>query len=191
MLHTSLGNSTPSPAPISAVVISAIRPPVSLPGTKPLKLLAEIARPVTTSSEGSGDPYLAFVRGMVMTRRDGGMIYTGSDPRYFVPSPNGKIVYATISHSDDVVKILRRTGEILGVVHTGSVCRSLAISSNGTTLYVVSSISDTMTMLRANNLRILQTIPTSTRPVDVTFDPITGQVWVVVSSGEHLVFGPS
>ena len=124
------------------------------------------------------------------TRRVVGSIYTGSNPRHVVISPNGQFLYVTLNQPGDVVKILRRTGRILGTVHTGEDCRSLAISSNGTTLYVVNYLSDTMTMLRASDLKVLQTVPTGTNPVGVTFDPVTGHVWVAVYTGEIMIFGP-
>lgn len=125
------------------------------------------------------------------TRHVVGTIYTGSNPRHVVISPNGQFLYVTLNQPGDVVKILRRTGRILGIVHTGSDCRSLAISSNGTTLYVVNYLSDTMTMLRASDLHVLQTVPTGVNPVGVTFDPVTGHVWVAVYTGEIMIFGPS
>ncbi len=124
------------------------------------------------------------------TRRVVGQIGTGSNPRHVVISPNGQFLYVTLNGPGDVVKILRRTGQILGVVHTGDDCRSLAISSNGTTLYVVNYLSDTMTMLRASDLHVLQTVATGTHPVGITFDQVTGHVWVAVYTGEIMVFGP-
>ncbi len=123
------------------------------------------------------------------TRRVVGSIYTGSNPRHVVISPNGQFLYVTLNQPGEVVKILRRTGRILGEVHTGVDCRSLAISSNGTTLYVVNYLSDTMTMLRASDLKVLQVVPTGQHPVGITYDPVTGHVWVAVYTGEIMVFG--
>lgn len=122
------------------------------------------------------------------TRRVVGHIATGSNPRHVVISPNGQFLYVTLNQPGDVVKILRSTGRILGMVHTGEDCRSLAISSNGTTLYVVNYLSDTMTMLRASDLKVLQVIPTGQHPVGITFDPVSGRVWVAVYTGAIMVF---
>lgn len=123
------------------------------------------------------------------TRRVVGSIATGPNPRHVVISPNGQFLYVTLNQPGEVVKILRRTGRILGMVHTGVDCRSLAISSNGTTLYVVNYLSDTMTMLRASDLRVLQTVPTGQHPVGITYDPTTGHVWVAVYTGAIMIFG--
>jgi YVTN family beta-propeller protein len=122
-------------------------------------------------------------------RRVVGQIATGSNPRHVVISPNGQFLYVTLNQPGEVVKILRSTGRILGTVHTGEGCRSLAISSNGTTLYVVNYLSNTMTMLRASDLRVLQTVPTGQHPVGITYDPVSGRVWVAVYTGEIMVFG--
>ena len=164
--------------------------------------LREVARiPIGPYPRGiavSPDSHLAYVAIMggdsldvvsLATRRVVGSIYTGPNPRHVVISPNGQFLYVTLNQPGEVVKILRRTGRILGEVHTGQDCRSLAISSNGTTLYVVNYLSDTMSMLRASDLKVLQTVPTGQHPVGVTYDPVTGHVWVAVYTGAIIVFG--
>jgi YVTN family beta-propeller protein len=118
-----------------------------------------------------------------------GSIPTGSNPRHVVISPNGQFLYVTLNAPGDVVKILRKSGRVLGLVHTGVDCRSLAISSNGTTLYVVNYLSNTMSMVRASDLHVLQTVHTGTHPVGVTYDPVTGRVWVAVYTGQLMLFG--
>ena len=139
--------------------------------------------------------YIAIMGGSTLdvvslrTRRVVGSIYTGPNPRHVVISPNGQFLYVTLNQPGEVVKILRRTGRILGMVHTGVDCRSLAISSNGTTLYVVNYLSDTMSMLRASDLKVLQTVPTGQHPVGITYDPATGHVWVAVYTGAIMIFG--
>jgi YVTN family beta-propeller protein len=139
--------------------------------------------------------YVAIMGGSTLdvvslaTRRVVGSIATGANPRHVVISPNGQFLYVTLNQPGEVVKILRRTGRVLGMVRTGVDCRSLAISSNGTTLYVVNYLSDTMTMLRASDLKVLQTVPTGQHPVGITYDPVTGHVWVAVYTGAIMVFG--
>jgi YVTN family beta-propeller protein len=166
------------------------------------RTLREVARiPIGAYPRGiaiSPDSRFAYVAIMggdslavvdLKTRRVVGHIATGSNPRHVVISPNGQFLYVTLNQPGDVVKILRRTGRILGIVHTGEDCRSLAISSNGTTLYVVNYLSDTMSMLRASDLKILQSVPTGQHPVGITFDPVSGRVWVAVYTGAIMVFG--
>jgi YVTN family beta-propeller protein len=164
--------------------------------------LREVARiPIGPYPRGiaiSPDSHYAYVAIMggdsldvvnLETRRVVGSIYTGSNPRHVVISPNGQFLYVTLNQPGEVVKILRRTGRILGEVHAGVDCRSLAISSNGTTLYVVNYLSDTMSTLRASDLKVLQTVPTGQHPVGITYDPVTGHVWVAVYTGAIMIFG--
>jgi YVTN family beta-propeller protein len=120
-----------------------------------------------------------------------GSFVTGSNPRHVVISPDGRFLYVTLNASGNVVKLLRSSGRILGIVHTGVDCRSLAISSNGTTLYVVNYLSNSMSMIRAKDLKLLQTVPTGQHPVGITYDPVSGRVWVAVYTGSIMVFGAS
>jgi YVTN family beta-propeller protein len=172
---------------------------LSIVSTSTLRQVARIPigaypRGIAISSD-SRFAYVAIMGGSSLdvvslkTRRVIGSIGTGSNPRHVVISPDGRFLYVTLNQPGDVVKIQRRTGKILGIVHTGSDCRSLAISADGTTLYVVNYLSNTMTMLRASDLHVLQTVPTGQHPVGVTYDPVSGRVWVAVYTGEIMVFG--
>jgi YVTN family beta-propeller protein len=77
---------------------------------------------------------------------------------------------------------------VVAVRHTGSGCRSLAISTDGTALFVVNYDSNTMTMLRADNLAVIQNVRTGTHPVGITYDGTTGRVWVAVYTGAIMIF---
>jgi YVTN family beta-propeller protein len=115
--------------------------------------------------------------------------YVGSNVRHVVIDPvSGRYLYATLNGPGDVVKVDRRTGHVVAVTHTGMDCRSLAISTDGTALFVVNYLSNSMTMLRADNLKILATVPTGTHPVGISYDGTTGRVWVAVYTGEIMVY---
>lgn len=118
-----------------------------------------------------------------------GAWYVGSNVRHVVIDPvSGRYIYATLNAPGDVVKVDRATGHVIKVVHTGQECRSLAISTDGTTLYVVNYASNTMTMLRASDMKVLQTVQTGTHPVGIAYDGLTGRVWVAVYTGELMVY---
>jgi YVTN family beta-propeller protein len=87
----------------------------------------------------------------------------------------------------DVVKVNLANDSVLATVHTGERCRSLAISADGRSLYVVNYESDTVTKLRASDLRVLQNLDTGVHPIGITYDAVTGDVWVAVYSGQILV----
>jgi len=64
----------------------------------------------------------------------------------------------------------------------------MAISTDGRSLYVVNYESSTVTKLRASDLAVLQTIPTADHPIGVTYDAVTGDVWVACYVGVIEVF---
>jgi YVTN family beta-propeller protein len=133
--------------------------------------------------------YVAIQGGDVLVRvslaelREVSQIYVGENPRTVVLSPNGQFAYLTLNIPGDVTKVNLATGHIIAVTHTGVLTRSLAISSDGTALYVVNYGSSTMTELAASNLAILQTVPVPDNPIGITYDPLTGDVWVSSYSG--------
>ena len=102
--------------------------------------------------------------------------------------PTGRYLYVSLNAPGDVVKADLATRKVVAMVHTGADCRSLAISTDGTALYVDNYLSDTITVLRASDLAVLQTLPTGVNPVGISYDPVTGNVWVAVYTGELLVF---
>ncbi len=133
--------------------------------------------------------YVAIMGGDVLVRvsladlKEVGEIYVGSNPRTVVLSPNGKFAYVSLNIPGDVVKVNLRTQRVVELRHTGVLCRSLVISSDGTALYVVNYGSATVTELRASDLAILQTVAVPTKPIGITYDPLTDDVWVSSYSG--------
>jgi YVTN family beta-propeller protein len=133
--------------------------------------------------------YVAIMGGDVLVKvslarlSEVGQIYVGSNPRTVVLSPDGKYAYLTLNIPGDVTKVNLATGHIVAVQHIGLLCRSLAISSDGTALYAVSYGSSTVTELAASNLAVLQAVHVPAKPIGITYDPLTGDVWISSYSG--------
>jgi YVTN family beta-propeller protein len=133
--------------------------------------------------------YVAIMGGDVLVRvslaelREVGQIYVGSNPRTVVLSPNGEFAYVSLNIPGDVIKVNLRTQHVVAVQHTGALCRSLVISSDGTALYVVNYGSATVTELRASDLAVVQTVSVPSKPIGITYDPLTDDVWVSSYSG--------
>ena len=118
-----------------------------------------------------------------------GQIPVGSNVRHVVMSPtDDRLLYVSLNASGVVEKVNRVTRKVVGRVHTGSGCRTLAISADGTALFVVNYDSNSMTMLRAADLHILQTVHTGTHPIGVTYDAVTGRVWVAIYTGAIMIY---
>jgi DNA-binding beta-propeller fold protein YncE len=64
----------------------------------------------------------------------------------------------------------------------------MAISTDGTALFVVNYDSGTMAKVRAGDLHVLQTVGTNYHPIGITYDPVSGNVWVSCYGGTLMVF---
>ena len=130
-----------------------------------------------------------FVASVAQTETEdeaGGLSYlrdVGRWPRHLVLSPDDQILYASLSGDDAVVALDAGTGEELQRANTGRLPRSMAISDDGTALYVVNYESDTMTKLRTSDFSEIQSFDTADRPIGITYDSFSDEVWVSAYSG--------
>jgi YVTN family beta-propeller protein len=64
----------------------------------------------------------------------------------------------------------------------------MAIAADGLSLYVVNYESNTVSKLAADDLRLLQSVPTPSHPIGITYDAPTSRVWVASYAGSILVY---
>jgi YVTN family beta-propeller protein len=114
-------------------------------------------------------------------------IEVGRGPRHLVLAPDDDVLYATLNGDGVVARIDLDNGEIARVA-TGEAPRSMDISADGTVLYVVNYRSDSVSKVRTSDLEVLQTVPTELRPIGITTDRATSEVWVANYSGSIQVF---
>lgn len=131
-----------------------------------------------------GESHIAKVD--LQSRTIVGTIEVGRGPRHVVLDPEGRYLYASLNQLGEVVKVDLTTDQVVARVATGAEARSLAISSDGTALYVVNYESNTVSALRAADLGVLQTIETGVHPIGITYDGVTGDVWVAIYTGQLL-----
>ena len=115
-----------------------------------------------------------------------GTIEVGRGPRHVVLDPEGRHLYASLNQLGEVVKVDLSTDQVVARVATGAEARSLAISNDGTALYVVNYESNTVSVLRSADLGVLQTIETGVHPIGITYDGVSGDVWVAIYTGQIL-----
>lgn len=148
----------------------------------------------------TADSSLAYVG--VMGSRDIAMIdldtfevgymeNVGSGPRHLVLSPDGRYLYVSLNSEDRLAKIDLETGEVVGKVATGDAPRSMVISDDGTALYVVNYFSDTLSKVRTDDMVETEEHRVSDKPIGITYDGDTRQVWVSAYSGTIEVFEDS
>jgi YVTN family beta-propeller protein len=114
-------------------------------------------------------------------------IEVGRGPRHLVLDPEDRFLYATVNGDGVVARIDLASGDIARVA-TGEAPRSMDISTDGTALYVVNYRSDSVSKVRTADLAVLQTVPVELRPIGITYDRATSQVWVASYSGSIQVF---
>ncbi len=112
----------------------------------------------------------------------------GRSPRHLVLSPDGSTLYATLNGEGRLARIDLTTGEVTAKVATGSAPRSMEISDDGTALYVVNYNSNTLSVVRTSDMVEVAEYATNLRPIGVTYDAATRQVWVANYSGTIQVF---
>jgi YVTN family beta-propeller protein len=64
----------------------------------------------------------------------------------------------------------------------------MAISEDGHSLYVVNYGSDTVSKIDTASMTVIQTMQVPDRPIGITFDPGSREVWVASYSGSITVF---
>lgn len=112
----------------------------------------------------------------------------GRSPRHLVLSPDGSHLYVSLNGEGRLAKIDLASGEILATVATGAAPRSMTISDDGTALYVVNYYSATMSKVRTSDMVETEEHRTWSRPIGITYDAATRQVWVSSYSGAIQVF---
>ncbi|GFZ80886.1 YncE family protein [Nesterenkonia alkaliphila] len=109
-------------------------------------------------------------------------------PRHLVLSPDSEVLYVTFSRSDLLVAFDTETDEVIASTSTGREPRTMDISADGTALYVVNYYEDTVSKFDAETLEEIQRQPTGHLPIGVSYDPMTGSVWVANYSGSIGVY---
>ena len=87
-----------------------------------------------------------------------------------------------------MAKVDLATSSVTARVSTGVAPRSMDISSDGRSLYVVNYTSSTVSKVDAATMQEVQELPTNHHPIGITYDRLTGRVWVACYSGTILVF---
>ncbi len=112
----------------------------------------------------------------------------GSGPRHLVLGPDDRYLYVSLNGDDRLVKLDLASGEPVASVATGDAPRSMVISDDGTALYVVNYHSDTMSKVRTSDMVETEEHDVNEKPIGITYDAPTREVWVAAYSGTIEVF---
>lgn len=112
----------------------------------------------------------------------------GQTPRHLCIGPADRYLYVTLSRPGVVSKIdLVRKETILSNT-IGEEVRSMSMSRDHQYLYVVDYDQDRLLKVNAENLSLVEYVQTREKPIGVTVDKHTGEVWVACYTGSIQVF---
>ena len=114
----------------------------------------------------------------------------GKSPRHLCMSPKNDYLYVSLNGDGVVGKIDLSTYEVTKI-KTGSLPRSRALSGDGRHLYVVNYGSEKLTKVRTLDMKVVDNIKTNDRPIGVTYDNETNNIWVACYEGSIMVFHDS
>lgn len=112
----------------------------------------------------------------------------GNTPRHLCVEETGRYLFVSLSRPGKVIKYDLLKKEIRSEVYTGAETRSMVLAPNQQVLYVVSYQGNVLVKLGTSQLEVLDKISTQSKPIGVTFDPITRTVWVSCYSSIIQVF---
>jgi YVTN family beta-propeller protein len=112
----------------------------------------------------------------------------GWGPRDLRISPDDEFLYVTLNSEAAVAKIDLRSREVERRASVGDAPRSMAISDDGTALYTVNYNSDTVSKISTRTMKVVQTVETELRPIGITYDAESRQLWVSCYSGSIMRF---
>ena len=111
----------------------------------------------------------------------------GRNPRHLCLSPDDKTLYISLNGEGKIAKLDLNTRKIVKK-STGRLPRSMDISKDGKFLYVVNYGSNELTKLETETMKIIATSKTKSKPIGVTVDHRTKNVWTACYSGRIMVF---
>lgn len=111
----------------------------------------------------------------------------GSHPRHLCLSPDDKTLYISLNGEGRIAKVDLATKKIIKK-STGRLPRSMDISKDGKFLYVVNYGSNEVTKLETATMKIIAKSKTKSKPIGITFDNSTKNIWTACYSGKIMVF---
>lgn len=111
----------------------------------------------------------------------------GKQPRHLCISNNDKTLYVSLNGESRVAKVNLKTNNIKKV-YTGRLPRSMVLSKDDKFLYVVNYGSNEVVKLETSTMNIITKAKTKSKPIGITFDNKTKNIWTACYSGKIMVF---
>ncbi len=112
----------------------------------------------------------------------------GKTPRHLCLDPSDRFLYLSLSRLGEVAKVDLVRREVVSKVKVGREARSMSFSSDHQFVYVVDYEEAHLIKVRCEDLRVVERISTGLKPIGLTLDPQTGNIWVACYTGMIQVF---
>lgn len=112
----------------------------------------------------------------------------GATPRHLCIDNDNKYLYCSLNNSGKIAKIDVTTGAVIDKVRSGRQARSMVLSSNGKYAYTVNYSEDSISKIDTERMVVVEKHKTKSKPIGITFDDRTNNVWVACYSGSLMVF---
>lgn len=114
--------------------------------------------------------------------------HIGQTPRHLCIGPSDRYLYVTLSRPGIIAKIDLVRKETILSTQVGEEVRSMAMSRDNRYLYIVDYDLNRLLKVHTENLSLSEYIRTHDKPIGVTVDEITGEIWVACYTGSIQVF---
>lgn len=115
----------------------------------------------------------------------------GKTPRHLCIGPSNRFLYASLARLGTIIKIDLVRKKIVQSKKVGAEVRSMAFSRDQKYLYVVDYDENKVIKMLVEDLRVKETVPTREKPIGITVDEVTGNVWVACYTGYIQIFEDS
>lgn len=115
----------------------------------------------------------------------------GKTPRHLCLGPADRFLYISLARPGEVIKIDLVRKEVIHSRKIGAEVRSMTFSRDKKYLYVVDYDENKVVKVSTGDLTVKEEVPTYEKPIGITVDEVTGNIWVACYTGYIQIFDDS
>lgn len=115
----------------------------------------------------------------------------GKTPRHLCIGPSNRFLYVSLARPGSIVKVDLVRKEIIQSQKVGTEVRSMVFSRDKKYLYIVDYDENKVIKMYSGDFRVKEVVATYDKPIGITVDEVTGNVWVACYTGYIQVFEDS
>lgn len=115
----------------------------------------------------------------------------GKTPRHLCIGPSNRFLYVSLARPGAVIKIDLVRKEVIQSKKIGTEVRSMAFSRDKKYLYVVDYDENKVVKMSSEDFQVIEEVGTHEKPIGISIDEITGNIWVACYTGYIQIFEDS